>query len=375
MAANLLVIKERKRRGLFFPADPNDFGFEVGDDIDPQILVTNPRITLYCLDHAKQKALFVENGPGVDLSQAPFFYQAQYENTVNLYSVSYDTLHALAKDIELDSHRLIFVYSVGRSGSTLVGAALNAINGVVDISEPDVFTQLVTFRDFEGSNKAEISALVNNCMKLQCKPTEQIPNPTAWVVKFRSFSIELGDLLYEHFPDSKNIFLYRDIESWAQSSGRAFVAGDDNLEFRKMMQGWLSTLVPSLARYVSKNGPQLNMAEMGAHMWLAVIERYLELHKSGVPLIAFRFEDIKVAREDAVRKIIEYCGFSNVNMDAVYKALEHDSQAGSPIAQEILAGRDFELSDENRTDQAKELAAHPTINDGHFIVPLTWVRE
>lgn len=375
MTANLLTIKERKRPSPFLPADPNDFGFEMGESVDPQILVSNPRITLYCLDHVNQQALFVENTPGVDLSQAPFFYQVQYENAVNLYGVSYDTLHELAKDISLDGHRLIFVYSVGRAGSTLVGAALNAVDGVVGISEPDVFTQLVQFRDFGGSNKAEISALVNSCMKLQCKPTEQIPNPVAWAVKFRSFSIELGDLLYEHFPNSKNIFLYRDLESWTQSAGRAFVEDVDSVETRTMFQGFFSTLVPAIAKHVSENGPLLSMASLGAQAWLAVMERYLALHSNSVPFVAFRFDDIKAAREEAVKKIIEYCNLSNVDMDAVYKSLERDSQAGSLISQEILAGRDFKLSDQHLADLAQALAAHPVIQDGHFVVPSTWVGE
>lgn len=375
MTAHLLVIKERKRPDPFLPADPNDFGFEIGESIDPQILVTNPRITLYCLDHANQRALFVENAPGVDLSQAPFLYRAQYENTVNLYSVSYDTLHELAQGINLDSDRLIFVYSVGRAGSTLVGAALNAVNGVVGLSEPDVFTQLVTFREFDGSNRDEIGKLINSCMKLQCKPTEQIPGPVVWAVKFRSFSIELGDLIYEHFPNAKNIFLYRDAESWTQSAGRAFVEDAESVEFRTMLQGWFSTLVPSLAKHASENGPLLPIAALAAHAWLAVMEKYLDLHNSGVPFKAFRFDDIKAAREDAVKNIVEYCGLTNANMDAVYRSLERDSQADSPIAQEILAGRDFTLSDQHRADLAQILAAHPVIQDGHFIVPSTWVRE
>lgn len=375
MAANLLEIKERKRQNPFLPADPNDFEFEVGESVDPQIVVTEPRITLYCLDHANQRALFVETAPGVDLSQAPFFYHAQYENTVNLYGVSYDTLHELAGKITLDGNRLIFVYSVGRAGSTLVGAALNAVDGVAGISEPDVFTQLVQLRDFGGSNKAEISALVNSCMKLQCKPTEQIPYPVAWAVKFRSYSIELGDLLHEHFPDSKNIFLYRDAESWTQSAGRAFVEDADSVETRTFFQGWFSTLVPSIAKHVSENGPLLSIAVLGVHSWLAVMERYLELHDKGVPFMAFRFDDIKAAREEAVKKIVEYSGLSNVDMEAVYKSLERDSQADSPIAQEILAGRDFKLSDQHRADIAQTLAAHPVIQDGHFVVPSTWTRE
>jgi hypothetical protein len=105
------------------------------------------------------------------------------------------------------------------------------------------------------------------------------------------------------------------------------------------------------------------------------MERYLELHDNGVPFMAFRFEDIKSAREEAVKTVIEYCGLSNVDMDAVYKSLERDSQADSPIAQEILAGRDFKLSDQHRADLAQVLAEHPVIQDGHLVVPSTWVRE
>jgi len=118
----------------------------------------------------------------------------------------------------------------------------------------------------------------------------------------------------------------------------------------------------------------LSMASLGAQTWLAAMERYTELHNKGVPFMAFRFDDIKAAREEAVRAIIDYCGLSNVDMKSVYKALERDSQAGSPISQEILAGRDFKLSDENRADLAQVLAAHPVIQDGHFVVPSTWVK-
>lgn len=147
MNANALDITARKRQNPLGVADPSDFEFSEGPVIDPQLVVTNPLISLYCLDHTNRRALFVETKPGVDLSQAPFFYQAQYENTVNLLGVPYETLHDLASNISLDSNCLIFVYSVGRSGSTLLGSALNAIDGIVGISEPDVFTQLVVFRE------------------------------------------------------------------------------------------------------------------------------------------------------------------------------------------------------------------------------------
>ena len=74
----------------------------------------------------------------------------------------------------------------------------------------------------DGSNDAEISALVESCLKLLCKPMEQTPHPRGWVIKFRSFTIELGDLLHKHFPNTRNIFLYRNAEPWLNSMLRAF---------------------------------------------------------------------------------------------------------------------------------------------------------
>lgn len=369
MTANLLVIKARKRQNPLGVADPSDFEFSEGQDVDPQVVITNPLISLYCLDHAKRQALFVESAPGVDLSQAPFFYQAQYENTVNLFGVSYETIHQLASNISFDSKNLVLVYSVGRAGSTLLGSALNAVDGVIGISEPDAFTQLVALREWDGSNKAEISALVESCMKLQCKPTEQIPNPVAWAIKFRSFSIEIGDLLFQYFPNSKNIFLYRHLESWTISTMRAFVEQEENLEFRTMIQMWLSTLVPSLARHVREDGSLLSFTSLGAHMWLAVMERYMELRKNGMPMLAIRYEDIATAPKEAIRTVLDYCRFSNVDMQAVYKILEQDSQAGSVVSQEILEQRDFKLTDAHRADLARVLQAHPLINSPDFIVP------
>ena len=72
MNAHALNITARKRQNPLGVADPTDFDFSEGSAIDPQLVVTNPLISLYCLDHARQRALFVETRPGVDLSQAPF---------------------------------------------------------------------------------------------------------------------------------------------------------------------------------------------------------------------------------------------------------------------------------------------------------------
>lgn len=373
MNANLLEITARKRRDPFAVADPSDFEFREGPVIDPQIVVTNPLISLYCLDHANRRALFVETTPGVDLSQAPFLYQAQYENAVRLIGVPYETLHQLARGIALDDQKLVLVYSVGRTGSTLLGAALNAVEGMVGLSEPDVFTQLVTYREWDGSNDGEISALVESCMKILCKPSEQTPDPQGWVIKFRSFTVQLADLLYQHFPNTKNIFLYRNAETWLNSMLRAFGDAQEDIGFRIWGQGWLSTLAPSIARHVQAGGPLLTMPSMCSMLWLDVLEQYTNLQRSGMPSLAIRYEDIKAAPQETLEKIFEYCDLPMTSMDAVYQVLERDSQAGSGISQESLSHKKSGLTDAQRADLFRELQAHPAIQSPDFLVPGTWM--
>jgi hypothetical protein len=373
MNANLLEITARKRRDPFAVADPADFEFSAGPSIDPETVLTNSRISLYCLDHVSQRALFVETAPGVDLSRAPFLYQAQYENTVKLIGVPYETLHALARRISLDDKKLILVYSVGRTGSTLLGSALNAARGIVGLSEPDVFTQLVAYRNWDGSNDAEISALVESCMKLLCKPTEQTPDPAGWVIKFRSFSIELGDLLHKHFPNTRNIFLYRHAEHWLNSMVRVFGDTEGDIGFRTFIQGWLSTLVPPIARHVQADGTLLSYPSMFAMLWLNTLERYVSLLNSGMPGLAIRYEDMNAAPQETLRQIFEFCSLPMTSMEAVYQVLEKDSQAGSGMSREALSHKKSGLTDAQRSDLFRELQVHPEIQSPDFVVPGTWI--
>lgn len=373
MHANLLEITARNKRDFFTVADPSDFDFVEGEAVDPHLVVTNPLVSLYCLDHARRRALFVETAAGVDLSQAPFFYQAQYENTVKLIAVPYETLHALARTISLDDSKVILVYSVGRTGSTLLGSALHAVEGMVGISEPDAFTQLVAARLSDGSNDAEISALVETCLKLLCKPTEQIPVPAGWVVKFRSFVIELGDLLFEHFPHTKNIFLYRNAETWLNSMLRAFGDASEDIGFRTWAQGWLSTLVPPIRGHVRAGGALLSQSSSCSMIWLNVMERYMQLQDAGMPALTMRYEDVKTAPQEALQTIFDFCRLPTSSMATVYQVLEKDSQAGSGVSQDALRHKQTGLNEAQRADMYRELQSHPVISEPDFILPDTWM--
>jgi hypothetical protein len=375
MRANVLAITQRRRESPLAVPAPSDFEFVTEATVDAAVVARNPAISLYCLDHVRGCALFVETPAAVDLTQAPFFYQAQYEHALRVFELSYATLHALATTLPLDDRRLVLVYSVGRAGSTFVSSAFNAVDGAVSLSEPDVFTQLVALRDFAGGNDAEIAALVRSSVKLLCKPTPQVAAPRAWVLKLRSFGIELGDLLHAEFPAARNLFLYRDLESWMQSAGRALAGDENDTQFRAQLQAWFSTLIPSIARHVQTGGPVLPMAALGTEVWLATMERYLALHERGVPLLALRFADLRAAPLAAMLKILAYCGLPLPDRATLERVLERDSQQGTPLSREVLGASEFRLTATHLQDSDRVLAAHPVIRARDFVVPSTWMSE
>ncbi len=353
--------------------------FELGDAVamDAVEVLSNPLISLYCLDHANRSAIFVETPAEVDLSAAPFFYLAQYENAQSVISVPYETLVKLAEMVTLDSSRLILVHSVGRSGSTLVGAALNAIPGVVGISEPDAISQLVGVRGFDGLNEQEAGDLLVACLKLQCKPTANNPKPAAWAIKFRSFCIELADLLQERFPHTRNIYLYRNAISYVNSALRAFVPLGMDFEderYRAYMHTMLSSSVPSIAKYVKTGGPLLGSATLTAMTWVRSMQCYLQMVDKGVSSMAVRYEDLKTSPREAARAIVVYCGFPEVEMESVYRVLEKDSQAGSLMARETLASESRQLSDAQKDDVRRVLAEDAVVKTPEFVAPGTWTR-
>ncbi len=373
MTARILNIESRRRKNRIGIACPTDFHFSEGDTIDAQVVIESPNISLYCLDHEYQRALFVETPADVDLSQTPFYYQAQYESTVSLFAVPYEELHRLANDIRLDSKCLILIYSVGRSGSTLLNSVFNQVENIVSLSEPDIYTQLVAIREWDGSNDAEVSELLQSCTKVLCKSPKQSSFPFTWVIKFRSFGIEIADLMFKHFPDAKIIFLYRDAETWLRSAVRAFVQDDINsAEYLAAMQAWLSPLVPLIDKHFSEKGVSLSIAKMGTLMWLSVMERYLKLNQQGVPMRAVRFKSLTTFPNQTIEEVFKYCDIPTTDLEVVFKILDRDSQTGSVLSRTTIQNNPVELPDDFMAEVRKTLLKHPTIQTPHFVVPNTW---
>ena len=79
MQAYELTIDAKVKPNPFNIVSADDFQVQIGRAIDPHVVLEQPNLSLYCLDPANQRALFVDTPPEVDLLQAPFYFIAQYE--------------------------------------------------------------------------------------------------------------------------------------------------------------------------------------------------------------------------------------------------------------------------------------------------------
>src|SRR5258708_6972713 len=87
MVTRRLVIKEAKRDHPIQIVKPTDFVGEPGDPIDPQVVLSDPTMTLYCFDRERGCALFVQCDDQMSVDSAAFYYQAQFQNAVGLVSM------------------------------------------------------------------------------------------------------------------------------------------------------------------------------------------------------------------------------------------------------------------------------------------------
>jgi hypothetical protein len=338
--ARRLVLDGKVRPYPVALVGPDHFRFTEGGPVDPRVAVDDPAYSLYCLDHDRRRALFVEVAPGADLSAHPFYYQAQYEAARGLVAVPYDALHAIADGVETDKGQLVLIHSVGRCGSTLVHRALRTVPGAVGRSEPDVFTQLLTLREAGRCEPAEVDRLVRTCGRLVFADRRDGPGPL--VVKFRSFAIELGDLIHKHFPDAKTVFLYRHAEAWSRSSARAFGSYDPTMvRTQTIVQDRLGLMIPLLARHRASKQRLLTPVEALACHWVSLMARAVALREAGVPMYPVRYEDLLADPVRTLRGVFLHCGLPGPDDAALRSVLAADSQAGSSLSRAAVgAGPD-----------------------------------
>lgn len=418
MTAQILNIHHRYRHSPTAWVRFEDFVVSDGEPISAEVVLNTPNVTLYCLDKQKNRFIFTQADPTVDLTQHPFFFQAQFEHAQRLIAVPFESLHKLTENLEVSAEQFVFLYSVGRCGSTLLSEVFNQFDNVVSLSEPDIFTQLLIMRPENGQNDSFFRRLLRTSLLALMKPMPP-KRPTHYVIKFRSYGVELADLIADLFPEAHHLFMYRNAEDWARSTARAFQKLESekgsvgNLQERRwfrraerltavsqklfgqttpnLMQkvinqvdgraGALSQpsltlrlkLFPALRPYLSQlQKGELSRMEYITLEWVSGLCRAMSLQEQGVSILPFRYEELIEDPEPFLRQLFAHCGMSVIGFDQVLSVFENDSQRGTSLAQKAVRQDSQNLLTDSHLQQLRNLLhTFPEIERPDVILPGT----
>jgi hypothetical protein len=252
-----------------------------------------------------------------------------------------------------------------------VSRAFNQAAGVYSLSEPDVFTQLVSLREPDGSNDSDVRDLVRDCTKIMCART---PGRATWVLKFRSFGIELGDLFYHLFPESKVVFLYRNAEGYIRSLARAVrLFEPETQQALPAIQQVFSRLAPVLRAYTATHTTTIPPIELPVVLWVSVMQRCIALQQHGVPMVCARYEELKQAPRAMLAAIFAYCDVSVPDPTALDTVLAQDSQAGTTFSQLQAEQASSRLTDAQVRDVNRLLQHYAPRFTSDVMLPHTFV--
>jgi hypothetical protein len=366
--ATLLTIRDRAREHPAAIASPEHFTLVEGQTAAPQLIIDEPGWSPYCLDDENRCVLFVNIPPDVDLSQAKFVYASQFEQAQRALMVPYAALEQLTEQVRAPD-KLIFIFSMGRCGSTLMSQIVSQVEGVYSLSEPDVFTNLSLIRSSD-KQRDELIQVLKSCTLLLSRRGNQSRLEAA-AFKFRSHGLGLSDWLYAAFPEARSIFMYRNAVSWAQSVYRFLQRlGFSNQFCRedavKLWQGLTGEATAYVEPYMDVEKEIFYFTDLLAPAWTSYLDRYMTNYERGVPFHTIRYEELNDQREASLKAVFEYCGLPTSYLQLAMQAFETDSQAGTAISRDVYSA---DLAPERIEQFLKLLSRHPRFADPNFVLP------
>ncbi len=375
MPIHYLDIESKQRQMTGFIASIKDFVVSDGEPLSAEHVLTDPNISLYCLDDVNQRAIFVEMTPGVDLAQASFVYMTQYDSAKRLVAVPYPEFITLARQLPpLDN--LIMIYMTGRSGSTLLSKVFNEVENVISLAEPDVPVQFIHLRTPDGARDAELTELLQATIRFCFKPTGQKQGST-YALKLRGEAVQMVDLVQAAFPKAKNLFLYRDVIGWVASFYRILRRFD--FPDSRPVDEWitLNELINNrdfshMTAYLPVGTTQISLIQQLTLWFLVITEWYTTSAATGIPILPIRYADLDSQPEKTLTAVFQYCGLPLSEVQRTLKVFETDSQAGTPLGRDNpKVGNQEKLSDEDLAEINRILSIYPYIKESDFVVPGT----
>ncbi len=373
MSATKLDIVSRYREHPGVIASLADFEWTVGETMKAERLFDDPRYTLYCLDPTHESAIFTALPAGVDLSRTPFMYQAQFEGAEYLVSLPFLDFAGLVDSVLVEQESVLFLHNIGRCGSTALCRALNEVDGVMALSEPEALTNLISLRHF---SRAWYSAFIHASIVWLFRPCVAGASKH-FVIKLRNQSSVIIKGYIDSLPKATHLFMSRNVIDWLASFHRLRVnRGDEPRRYSRQQiieqqaayyqcpaAEFEALAPPEIPSYLGLEGRALG--------WLYMLGRYLELRETGWPISALRYEDLQMNRDAVLSEVLRLMGLPDKALSAAKRAFETDAQAGTIFARDGDRGNTVRLPAEMQATVRRILSEQPVIDRADFVLPGT----
>eukprot|EP00638_Chattonella_subsalsa_P005253 CAMPEP_0117751704 /NCGR_PEP_ID=MMETSP0947-20121206/11137_1 /TAXON_ID=44440 /ORGANISM="Chattonella subsalsa, Strain CCMP2191" /LENGTH=406 /DNA_ID=CAMNT_0005570143 /DNA_START=140 /DNA_END=1360 /DNA_ORIENTATION=- len=191
------------------------------EEIPLMELLTDKLVSLYSLDHANERMVFVRVPEGVDLVRDyAFYHKAQSASAEEIYIARYEDCFSAASKLKPKAHlgtNFSYVFNTGRCGSTLLHKLLLR-GGVCSLSEPEWTIQIMKLMQVEHIGDEATEKLLECCHVLAFW-NAKLNNPQA---TFFSMNPKAHTACYfrfipKIFPSAKFIFLSRECSKVVES--------------------------------------------------------------------------------------------------------------------------------------------------------------
>ena len=273
--------------------------------------VLQDHITLYTI--TPTEAVFVECDPQVDVTHSSthfFFYSAQHIHARRIIRMSMGSFIRLADQLPDQNSTMVFLNNTGRCGSTLFCQMFEQTGHTASLSP---FSLVISWRKgeiFRNLPDKDFKKLLSASIRILCKPLNK-REVQAYIIKPQAHNMSMASLFAELFPQSKQLFMYRN---------GVKVANSYYEHVQRFKMGSLIVLLTYIVpksfyhNFAKQQGIQINSStgltfkSLGIYMWADCCAKYLKYREEGIMIGGVRHEDIMASRVDALRAIMAYCG-------------------------------------------------------------------
>lgn len=208
-------IETRRRVDRISIASPGDFSLGRAAPLEREAVAGMPLLP-YCLDIVRRRSMYVAGVDVREAQEAPFYYLHLRRNAQFAVTFPWELSAREANRMP------VFLFSPGRCGSTLMSQILVAAC-IANVSEPDFYTQATL--QLAASSLNPLRTIMRNAvlkMGSDLCATLSVSGPV--VAKLRAEACRAPALLIDQ-RERRTMFMTRQFESWARSTGLAFRNG------------------------------------------------------------------------------------------------------------------------------------------------------